>query len=105
MAPLSTLRILSDVQFSELSTEQKYLYINEMLHYIVASRPRPQHDRLPVGQHLESVAQRLTDAGYSRLPDSQKIRYLENLISELISTIAEAQHAVRTLRAASNTAR
>ena len=95
------LRILSDVQFSELSTEQKYLYINEMLHYIVASRPRTRNGRLPVGQHLESVAQRLTDADYGRLTDSQKIRYLENLISELISTVAEAQHALGTLRAAS----
>jgi hypothetical protein len=97
------LRILSDVQFKELSTEQKYLYINEMLHYIVASRPRPKSNgRLPVGQHLESVAQRLTDADYSGLTDSQKIRYLENLISELISTVSEAQHALGTLRAASS---
>ena len=95
------LRILSDVQFSELSVEQKYLYINEMLHQIVASRPRGRNGRLPVGQHLESVAQRLTDADYSRLSDSQKIRYLENLIGELISTVAEAQHALGTLRAAS----
>lgn len=95
------LRILSDVQFSELSTEQKYLYINEMLHVIVASRPRPRNGRMPVGQHLESVAQRLTDADYSRLSDLQKIRYLENLIRELISTVAEAQHALGTLRAAS----
>jgi len=95
------LRILSDVQFKELSTEQKYLYINEMLHCIVASRPQPKNGRLPVGQHLESVAQRLTDADYARLTDSQKIRYLENLISELISTVSEAQHALGTLRAAS----
>ena len=95
------LRILSDVQFSELSTEQKYLYINEMLHCIVASRPRPRNGRLPVGQHLESVALRLTDADYASLTDPQKIRYLENLISELISTVSEAQHALGTLRAAS----
>lgn len=95
------LRILSDVQFKELTTEQKYLYINEMLHQIVASRPRSRNGRLPVGQHMESVAQRLTDADYSRLTDLQKIRYLENLISELISTVAEAQHALGTLRAAS----
>ena len=102
MAPL---RVLSDVQFKELSTEQKYLYINEMLHYIVASRPRPRDGRLPVGQHLESIAQRLTDSDYARLTDHQKIRYLENLITELVSTVAEAQHALGTLRAASSTPR
>ena len=95
MAPV---RILNAEQFNELTTDQKYLYINEMLHYIVASRPRSSGGQ-PVGQHLERVAQRLTDADYARLPDAQKIRYLETLISELVGTVAEAQQALRTLRA------
>ena len=99
------LRILSDAQFKELTVEQKYLYINEMLHCIVASRPLPRNQRLPVGQHLESVAQRLTDADYARLTDHQKIHYLEHLVTDLISTVAEAQHALGTLRAASGAER
>ena len=96
MAPI---RVLSAENFNELTTDQKYLYINEMLHYIVASRPRSNGSQ-PVGQHLERVAQRLTDADYARLPDAQKIRYLESLIGELIGTVAEAQRALRALRAA-----
>jgi len=96
---VAPIRVLSAEQFNELTTDQKYLYINEMLHYIVASRPRSNGGQ-PVGQHLERVAQRLTDADYARLPDAQKIRYLESLISELIGTVAEAQRALRALRAA-----
>jgi hypothetical protein len=41
----------------------------------------------------------MTDADYARLPDAQKIRYLETLVSELISTVDEAQRALRMLRA------
>jgi hypothetical protein len=97
---VAPIRILSAEQFNELSTEQKYLYINEMLHYIIASRPRANGSQ-PVGQHLERVVtQRLTEADYARLPDTQKIRYLESLIGELIGTVAEAQRALRALRAA-----
>jgi hypothetical protein len=95
MAPI---RVLSDEHFNELTTDQKYLYINEMLHYIVASRPSGNGHQ-PVGPHLERVAQRMTDADYARLPDPQKIRYLETLVSELISTVDEAQRALRMLRA------
>lgn len=93
------IRVLNAEQFNGLTTDQKYLYINEMLRYIVASRSRSSGNQ-PVGQHLERVAQRLTDADYAQLPDAQKIRYLETLISELIGTVAEAQQALRTLRAA-----
>ena len=53
---VAPIRILNAEQFNELTTDQKYLYINEMLHYIVASRPRPNGGQ-PVGQHLERVAQ------------------------------------------------
>lgn len=103
MAPI---RVLSAEQFSELTTDQKYLYISDMLHYIVASRPRLSGQQPePVGQHLERVAERLIDSSYARLPDAQKIRYLETLISELMGTIAEAQRALQTLRASSGTAR
>ena len=98
------IRVLNAEQFNGLNTDQKYQYINEMLRYIVASRPRSSGSQ-PVGQHLERVAQRLTDADYAQLPDAQKIRYLETLISELIGTVAEAQQALRTLRAGSVAAR
>ena len=101
MAPI---RVLSAEQFNELSTDQKYLYISDMLNYIVASRPRPSGQE-PVGKHLERVAERLIDSSYARLPDAQKIRYLETLISELMGTIAEAQRALRTLRASPGAAR
>jgi hypothetical protein len=96
---VAPIRILNAEQFNELTTDQKYLYINEMLRYIVASRPRSNGGQ-PVGQHLERVAHRLTDTDYAGLPDAQKIRYLETLISELIGTVAEAQRALRSLRSA-----
>ena len=100
---MGPIRVLNASEFNALTTDQKYLYINEMLHYIVASRPRPGGPP-PVGHHLDRVAQRLTDADYARLPDAQKISYLESLISELVSTVAEAQRALRALRAAPNAA-
>ena len=95
MAPI---RVLTDEQFRELTTDQKYLYINEMLHYIVAARPRARGNGQPVGQHMEHVAQRLTDGDYAGLSDTQKIQYLESLIGDLVRTVSEAQRALRTLR-------
>ena len=99
---VAPIRVLSAEHFNELTTDQKYLYINEMLHYIVASRPRGTGQ--PVGPHLVRVAQRMTDADYALLPDAQKIRYLETLVSELISTVDEAQRALRMLRSAPSAA-
>ena len=95
---MQKLRILSDEQFRQLTTDEKYLYINEMLYHIVHSRPggRPVNR---VGERLEKVAQGLSDEDYARMPDAQKIRYLENLIGELIGTVTEAQRALSALRA------
>ena len=93
MAPI---RVLSDEQFNQLSTDQKYLYINEMLFYVVASRPGARSQS--VEKCLERVAQSLTEAGYARLPDPQKIQYLESLISELIATVREAQRHLGVFR-------
>lgn len=93
-------RVLSDEQFRQLSTDEKYLYINEMLRRIVASRPKPNASPAElVGAQLERVAQKLTEADYARLADSQKIHYLENLIDELVATVKEAQKALSALRA------
>ena len=92
--------ILSDEQFGQLTTEQKYVYINEMLRHIVQSRTGSTGQ--PVGERLERVAHRLNDADYACLSDAEKIRYLENVIAELVSTVAETQRALVSLRTAAS---
>lgn len=43
----SPARLLSDEEFKKLSTDDKYRYINEMLRYLVESRPKPPAAETP----------------------------------------------------------
>ena len=91
-------RILRDEQFRLLTTDEKYLYINQMLRYIVASRPAARVPVQAVAARRERVVNTLSEAEYALLGDTEKIRYLENLIDELIETVNDAQRALTTLR-------
>ena len=91
-------RILGDEQFRQLTTDEKYLYINQVLRYIVASRPGARAPAQLVAAKRERIVNTLSQADYASLGDTQKIEYLENLIDELITTVNEAQQALNTLR-------
>ena len=92
---MNRLQILSDEQFGKLSTDQKHAYINEMLRYIVQSRPTGGSH---VVERRERAPYALNDADYLRMSDGEKLRYLESLTAELMAAVLEAQRALRALR-------